>query len=309
MNNPDLHPRYYWLNNQIILMLPSGLYTKCGCITTFSHPANLEGLIPVDQPGRTSDPWTRPTESEIRSWNKALNQSPPSEESILASATLGGVIGLPIASPVAKTLQRKYSHLLNESMKSYGITEITPLAKRPQRFFNDPEIRPCTKPCANKLCYDTVEHGRYVFIHCEACKETKAFDQAETGFIRQFTLDSVIPPEPRQIQAVIVGADFMKAGYGTISVPLQQRVVQWAEATFPNQPTEGKIAHLEDEIKEVRENPNDGEELADCLLLLFNLAGRAGVDLLAEAEKKLAKNMKRTWGKQDERGVVHHVEE
>lgn len=271
MSNPDLHPRYYWLNDQIILLQPSGLYQRVGCTTVFVYPSNREGLIPVDQPGRTSDP------------------SPPAS---------------------------KYSHLLEESFKYYGITEFTKLPKLPQRFIDNPDLRPCTKPCTNKLCYEQVEHGRYVFIHCESCKETKAFDQADCGWIMGY----------------IVGSQAMEHGYGDLkkqteeagkslsewfnqerirmnAATIQKRTVEWAEATFPNQPTEGKIAHLEDEIKEVRENPNDGEELADCLLLLFNLAGRAGVDLLAEAEKKLAKNKTRVWGKQDERGVVHHIEE
>lgn len=89
---------------------------------------------------------------------------------------------------------------------------------------------------------------------------------------------------------------------------IQHRISQWAEKTFPNQPTSAKIDHLADEIQEVRENPNDGEELADCAILLFNLAGRAGVDLMMEVEKKFAKNRKRTWGVPDERGVVKHIE-
>lgn len=89
---------------------------------------------------------------------------------------------------------------------------------------------------------------------------------------------------------------------------IQERIHQWAESTFPGQPTSAKIDHLSDEVNEVRENPNDGEELADCAILLFNLASRAGVNLMTEIEKKFAKNIKRKWGTPDERGVVKHIE-
>lgn len=88
---------------------------------------------------------------------------------------------------------------------------------------------------------------------------------------------------------------------------MQHRISEWAEKTFPNQSTSAKICHLADEVAEVMENPNDGEELADCAILLFNLAERAGVDLMSEVEKKFAKNRKRIWGKPDERGVVKHI--
>jgi NTP pyrophosphatase (non-canonical NTP hydrolase) len=89
---------------------------------------------------------------------------------------------------------------------------------------------------------------------------------------------------------------------------IQHRISQWSEETFPNQTTSAKIDHLADEVQEVRENPNDGEELADCAILLFNLAERAGVNLMMEVENKFAKNRKRTWGVPDERGVVKHIE-
>ena len=217
-------------------------------------------------------------------------------------------------TPTHRPQTPKYSKLLHDSFKYYGITEFTKLPKQTQRFIDEPELRPCTKPCTNKLCNETVEHGRYVFIHCESCKETKAFDQAEGGWIRGYTEAQA----PRKITWKGESTDeickdlsewFNQERVRRNAATIQKRIVDWAEATFPNQPTSAKIDHLADEVQEVRDNPNDGEELADCAILLFNLAGRAGVDLMTEIEKKFAKNVARKWGSPDARGVVNHIKE
>lgn len=67
------------------------------------------------------------------------------------------------------------------------------------------------------------------------------------------------------------------------------------------------MAHLLEEVNELAEDPSDGEEMADCFILLMNLAEMHGHDLMTEAQKKMDKNRARKWGKPDERGVCHHV--
>jgi hypothetical protein len=92
----------------------------------------------------------------------------------------------------------------------------------------------------------------------------------------------------------------------------QRMVAQWGRETFPRQSTSGVMAHLEDEIQELKENPADPEELADCFLLLLQLASRAGVkevDLLDAAKRKHEVNRDRKWGAPDERGVCRHVDD
>lgn len=90
-------------------------------------------------------------------------------------------------------------------------------------------------------------------------------------------------------------------------ITFQREVSEWAQATFPHQTPASKIAHLQDEVRELAECPSDGEEMADCFILLLSLAEMHGCDLLQEARAKMTKNRARKWGKADERGVCHHL--
>lgn len=69
------------------------------------------------------------------------------------------------------------------------------------------------------------------------------------------------------------------------------------------------MTHLRKEIDELAEDTSDGEEMADCFILLLNLAEMAGVDLMAEARRKMEINRKRKWGAPDADGVCHHVKQ
>lgn len=88
---------------------------------------------------------------------------------------------------------------------------------------------------------------------------------------------------------------------------LQLEVAAFSDEKFPGQTIDAKIAHLADEVAELADKPSDGEEMADCLLLLAQIAEMQGVDLMAEALKKLVKNKERVWGEADHRGVIKHV--
>ena len=69
------------------------------------------------------------------------------------------------------------------------------------------------------------------------------------------------------------------------------------------------LTHLQDEIVELKENPNDEMEWADCMLLLLDAAWRKGHtvdDLLEFSIKKLEINKKRTWEKKPN-GVYKHI--
>ena len=90
---------------------------------------------------------------------------------------------------------------------------------------------------------------------------------------------------------------------------LQDRIFKWGMETFgPGQRANGVYAHLVREIKELGEGPEiDPDELADCTILLFELAGFAGVDLLEEVEKKFKINQDRDWGPIQPDGSVLHI--
>lgn len=92
---------------------------------------------------------------------------------------------------------------------------------------------------------------------------------------------------------------------------LQDRIFEWGRETFgPGQRSGGVFAHLVREIKELGKSmPEiDPDELADCAILLFELAGFAGVQLLDEVDKKFAINRERKWGAIEADGSILHIE-
>lgn len=92
----------------------------------------------------------------------------------------------------------------------------------------------------------------------------------------------------------------------------QSLIGAWAKETFPNSTVHSIVKHMKDEVSELEASFTDGTpdpvEAADILILLAQLADRMGWDLLELAERKHEINLKRTWGKPDERGVVRHVD-
>lgn len=91
----------------------------------------------------------------------------------------------------------------------------------------------------------------------------------------------------------------------------QTEQATWAAETFPTSTAHTAIAHLASEVEELHLSP-DPEEFADCMILLLqaaHLSGLSASQLLAECEKKHAKNKARKWGKPNAEGFVEHVEE
>ncbi len=96
---------------------------------------------------------------------------------------------------------------------------------------------------------------------------------------------------------------------------LFESVTKWQNETFGQATALSKIAHLKQEIKELKkdvkkDNPAKRLEFADCFILLFGAAASDGmsyeqiIDCISE---KLEINKSRTWGKPDKNGVVNHV--
>lgn len=91
-------------------------------------------------------------------------------------------------------------------------------------------------------------------------------------------------------------------------------ITGWQNETFPLATVTSKIHHLKQEIEELEnEIANDGinkdSEFADCFLLLFGAANKAGMDyedICSAIEVKMYINKQRQWGKPDKNGVVNH---
>lgn len=98
------------------------------------------------------------------------------------------------------------------------------------------------------------------------------------------------------------------------------QITQWNDETFPQSNTFSTLAHLQDEILEVIDALNANtfheaeipKEFADCFILLFAAAHKAGMsydDITRAIDEKMQINYKRKWGAPDGNGVVHHVKE
>lgn len=98
-----------------------------------------------------------------------------------------------------------------------------------------------------------------------------------------------------------------------------ESISQWQNETFGQSTALSKIAHLKQEIEELKtelQSIEDGAhsktvmEFADCFILLFGSAASYGFnydDIIECIDVKMVINKNRVWGKPDENGVVNHV--
>lgn len=98
---------------------------------------------------------------------------------------------------------------------------------------------------------------------------------------------------------------------------LFNKVTTWQRNTFPQATPLSKLAHLEQELRELKDdlqsqNPARVLEYADCFMLLFGAAASDGMeydDICKAINDKMAINLNRKWGKPDANGVVNHIKE
>ena len=86
---------------------------------------------------------------------------------------------------------------------------------------------------------------------------------------------------------------------------LVQTYLEWAHKTFQHVDPSVNVRKLVEEVTELEEDPTNGEEMADVLMVLIYQASLADVDLAAEFHKKLQTNLQRTWHKNDD-GTYSH---
>lgn len=96
---------------------------------------------------------------------------------------------------------------------------------------------------------------------------------------------------------------------------LEEERFAWSLETFPEATKFSSMVKMQGEAQEVMlelvygsTEGNLTEEYADCLMCLFDSAGRAGISvaMLRDAfEKKLAKNKARTWKKNPDNTYSH----
>lgn len=89
---------------------------------------------------------------------------------------------------------------------------------------------------------------------------------------------------------------------------LIEEVFAWQQETFTDGTEQGRIEHFREEIDEYLADPSNGEEAVDVFFLFVALFKNRGIDLRAEAERKLEINKKRAWLKIPG-GYSKHVKE
>lgn len=82
---------------------------------------------------------------------------------------------------------------------------------------------------------------------------------------------------------------------------------QWSEETFGHATPSSIAKHLLKEAQELVDNPTDGEEMADIMLLLGHLFAVTDKDPVYEVRRKLEICRQRKWGPPDADGVVEHI--
>lgn len=96
-----------------------------------------------------------------------------------------------------------------------------------------------------------------------------------------------------------------------------EKVTSWQLETFGFIPALPKVYHLEQEVLELQHDlatNSEGKrhEFADCFMLLFGAAASDGMsyeDIIQAIAEKHEINKLRKWGKPDDKGIVHHIEE
>ena len=89
---------------------------------------------------------------------------------------------------------------------------------------------------------------------------------------------------------------------------LSETICRWGERTFPKASPASLAAHLHDEAGELLDS-HLPEEAADVFILLVQYADVWGFNLAEAVQQKHEKNLRRTWGEPDARGVVRHIKE
>lgn len=95
-----------------------------------------------------------------------------------------------------------------------------------------------------------------------------------------------------------------------------EEITAWQKSVFTKATALSASAHLEEEVKELRQdllhaNSKAVYEYADCFLLLFGSACLYGLsyeDICEAINEKMAINKQRKWGQVNDQGYVKHVE-
>ena len=87
----------------------------------------------------------------------------------------------------------------------------------------------------------------------------------------------------------------------------QLTIGKWADTVFPNRTTASAMLKLYSELGEYIRNPKCGEELADILIMMIDLANLNGIDIQEAMLAKHSKNLTRQWQVDPVMGTMSHI--
>jgi len=87
---------------------------------------------------------------------------------------------------------------------------------------------------------------------------------------------------------------------------MQRDIVEWADSIIPDRLPEHAFAKLLEEVEEWSKRPCDGHEMADVLILIFDVCHLVGIDMEKALKWKMRINEGRTW-ELNEDGTMSHV--
>lgn len=85
-------------------------------------------------------------------------------------------------------------------------------------------------------------------------------------------------------------------------------IQRWQRETFPGVKPEAALDRLKTELVELEEDLHDIDELADCFIVMCQLASSIEGDLGKAVERKMTKNLNRQW-KISADGTGQHIKE
>lgn len=90
---------------------------------------------------------------------------------------------------------------------------------------------------------------------------------------------------------------------------IQGEVVEWADGTIGKDRTYNNAIQklVMEELPELLLDPESPTEWADVAIIVLDLAHLAKIDIVKAIRTKLEINRKRTWGKNEKTGLVHHI--
>lgn len=88
---------------------------------------------------------------------------------------------------------------------------------------------------------------------------------------------------------------------------ITELIQDWCDQVYPDRTRDQMVAKLQEEFAEFAERPLDAWEMADIIIILFDLCNHLGFDIAKVVHHKMDINRRRQW-RITEQGILKHVD-